>query len=513
LISKYAARAFLDRPLRDTNRFREKSHQWVASMLATMHPTPRFETAPRHHQNICFWLCIKRKELVLWLDMGTGKTKIMLDVFRQLRRQGDAKRCLVLVPTLSTVETWREQRKTHAPDLSFRTCTGDLTKKAKTRLIERGKAHIVVLTYQGWLSLVSKTVKKKKRRRWTLDKPLLRRLASQFDMVVYDEVTALQNNLSLVFRASRAMRKIITYRYGLTGTPFGRHPQDIWAQFYAVDGGAALGKTLGLFRAAFFTRSDNYWGGYIYNFRKRQTRDLRRMVAHSSIRFGNEHCPDLPPLVRLRRPLRFHAGALDHYADLREQWRDARGRVDVLQSVFLRARQLASGYITGVDALGNRQYARLRSVKMDDFLEFLWEVGPKEKVVVFHEYIYTGSWLSEVLGNQRIGHERLYSGTRDRGAVLTRFNTDPTCRVLLVNNTSGALGLNLQKARYGYFFESPVDPKIRRQAECRLHRQGQKRRTYLVDPYIRNSVDERIVEYLRQGKDLFAALVDGREVL
>jgi SNF2 family DNA or RNA helicase len=79
----------------------------------------------------------------------------------------------------------------------------------------------------------------------------------------------------------------------------------------------------------------------------------------------------------------------------------------------------------------------------------------------------------------------------------------------VINNQTGAFSLDgLQVANYTYFFESPVSPIDRNQAERRTRRQGQKHKTcFYYDPVVADTVDERILEFHKEGEDIFQALL------
>jgi SNF2 family DNA or RNA helicase len=79
----------------------------------------------------------------------------------------------------------------------------------------------------------------------------------------------------------------------------------------------------------------------------------------------------------------------------------------------------------------------------------------------------------------------------------------------VINNKVGAYSLDgLQEvANYTMFYESPVSPIDREQAERRLRREGQKRRVFQYDLVTRGTVDEKILTFHAEGEELFKALV------
>jgi hypothetical protein len=77
-----------------------------------------------------------------------------------------------------------------------------------------------------------------------------------------------------------------------------------------------------------------------------------------------------------------------------------------------------------------------------------------------------------------------------------------------VNTHSGAEGPNWQVAKHTVFFESPVSPIKRKQAEKRANRAGFS--GVVWDLIAERSVDVRIQGFLAEGRDLFQMIVQGR---
>lgn len=515
MIAPSAVRKFLSRPLADLSAVSDWSPARVLRELDRLDPAPRFTTKPFWHQAACFIPAVREAELMLLLEMGLGKSKIILDVFQYLSDCGRARRMLVLVPTLSAVESWKEQVEEHAPNLWLaaldRTCAGPLQ---RWQLLSNGPP-LIIMTYAGALSLVCRREGNEPDgaaeagRKYVLQRRWVRTLGKAFDVVVYDEITAVKNHRSLTFRMVRALRKLVAYRYGLTGTPFGRHPEDLWAEFFALDGGYALGATLGLYRAAFFTEHVNAWGVSKYTFKPKMMPQLNRMLAASSVRFMADDCLDLPKRVYVRRPIVFSPEGLSYYDALRVALRIAKGNLTELEGVFVRMRQLASGFLCK-EVGGKKTYARLPNPKLDALVADIEALPQEERVVVFNDFVYSGAWIEERLKKRGISCARLYGGTRNKGTVLKAFKTG-TARVLIANSQSGALALNLQAARYVSFYECPADPIIRAQAEKRCHRPGQKRSVIITDYFVKGSVEEKLLAYAREGRKLLRALLTGKE--
>ena len=127
--------------------------------------------------------------------------------------------------------------------------------------------------------------------------------------------------------------------------------------------------------------------------------------------------------------------------------------------------------------------------------------------MIFYFFTYSAKLISARLKEAKIKHGWIYSGTKDSRTVLRRFDTDPDCRVLLVQNRSGSEGLNLQVARVVIFYENSLSVIEREQAEKRCWRQGQQHRVFQYDLVVRNTVDQRILDFHKEGKDIFKAVI------
>jgi SNF2 family DNA or RNA helicase len=433
-------------------------------------------------------------------DLGLGKTKTALDSIRWLKHAGRIHRVLVLVPNVVNLEGWRLEIAKHAPDLTASYIMGDKRERAEAWDDE---TDLCLCTYAGLYHLVCTKSAKKMR----IDLAKLKKAQKLFDGIVWDECQALMSHRSLNFRIASQLSKNFRWRLGLTGTPLGRDPQVLWSQFYCVDRGEALGQTLGPFREAFFTSKEGWFGGVEYTFHKKREPQLKRMMNHSSIRYSSEECLDLPELVHVERPFVMPDEAWEYYSAILEQCQHGKEGMLDIKGVFVRLRQIASGFVS----VEHQPSPLEENPKLESLLELLDELPPDEKVVVFNEFVWSGDRIEAALGKGNIA--RLYSGTKDKAKELRRFNLDPKCRAFVVNSQSGAQGLNLQIAPYVAFYESPVSPIVRRQAEKRCHRPGQSKRVFIYDLFAKNTVEQKILHFLAEGEDLFEALVDGRTSL
>lgn len=511
VISKHAVEQYLARPLRNSRKAKLFSAQAIDAKLAKLQPRPRFTTAPLLHQKIGFLLTTKYDGYLLLYDMGLGKSKVTLDAFNWRRQTGEARTLLVLVPGATNVHTWLQQVRTHAPHLKAVGVMADM----KSFEEQATGADVVVITYAGWLAAICQKPPGSRQKGWRINKPVARQLGKLFDAVCFDEITQARNHQSLTWRACWNLSRTCRFRYGLTGTPFGKDTQSLWAIFKLVDHGEAFGTTLGLMRAALYDAKLNFWGGTDYTLRRGSRKVLFRMMAHSSIRYRTEECLDLPERVQVVRPVVFSDETWAYYDKLIEELREAKGNFRLLENVFTRLRQLTSGYLVVKDPEDGRvEIVFKNNPKMDALVELLNEIPPDKKVIVACVYKKTGELICTRLKQEKIKHDRLYSATKNKAQIMDRFNDPGHPLRVLVASEAIAYGNNLQGAcNFMVIYESPVDPIIRKQLEGRIRRYGQRHTTFYYDLAVKRSIDMKLLKALRDNRNLHDEVVDGLATL
>ena len=188
----------------------------------------------------------------------------------------------------------------------------------------------------------------------------------------------------------------------------------------------------------------------------------------------------------------------------------AKDRILTLERSFAKLRQLASGYLhlKGDDNV-TVDITFTDNPRLQELLDVVDSIPDDRKAIIFHEYTYSGQLITQALKKEKYKSVWLYGGTKDKVGTVKTFQTDPTCRFLVANSRSGGTALDLPMANYCIFFESPVSPTIRQQCERRIARPGQQHHMFFYDIVTRGSMDERVVEFLREGRDLMQALIDG----
>lgn len=513
MLSKQAKENFLAREFEGFDWIKQASDKELDNAIRLLYPKPDFIGTPWTHQKACFYLGVTLENFLFFCDMGLGKSRITIDILSYWKKANRLKAALILVPNVVNIESWATEFKKYSTHLTVIPLTGNKAQR-EAGLLDYGDVYVI--NYAGLQALTTEIVKRgkaKKGKRLVRDSAI-KMFQKRFNAIVLDESTYAKNHNSLTYRICNAIAKKCEFRYALTGTPFGRDPIDLWSQFYIVDRGETLGKTLGIFRECLFSEKRNYWGGYEYTFQKKMEPKLRDWMKNRSIRYDETECQDLPEKIYTQVVVKFPESLETYYKKSLADIVAAQGNYQLMENAFIRMRQITSGFL----GMRNEENTRIEiefddNPKLDALLELIEEMPLESKMVVFHEFIHTGKVISQALTDAKIPHESLWSGTKDRKAGLNRFLQDLKCRIFVVNSKSGGIGLNLQVANYCVFMESPVSPIVRKQAEKRCHRPGQTKKVFYYDLVISNSVDMQIIAYLQEGEDLFQALLESKENL
>jgi SNF2 family DNA or RNA helicase len=510
-LQKYVARERADyRPMKDWSD--DKLTKYVEQVNKVV-KLPIWDKL-RHHQRVGFAIGIVRKKFAYFMDMGCGKTLMAIALTRYFAEAGLNSRVLVLVPRLANKSEWAREIEKHSPTTRHLVLNG--SSQHKWDQLHETNALIVIDTYSGFVRMLCTLVptRRKQKNQLKPDVTRVNAVMQLIDGLILDECHHVSNQHSLAFRICRQLRKAANTLFGLTGTPFGRDPQLLWAQLFLVDDGYALGESIGLFREEFFSSHLNYWGGMEYTFRKKKEDQLNRFLAHSSIRYEAD-AADLPRVIPIQKVVSLPTDARSYYNQARQMIIKAHGNYREMQNAFLRMRQISSGYVGyHDDENGTKaEFEFPTNPKLDMLMSILEGIAPKYKVVVFHEFHWSGERIARELQQEGIRYLHLYGKTgKDVDDILHRFDHDSTVNILLLSNQL-AIGLNLQVARYAIFFESPVSVIIRKQAQRRVERQESEHdRIFVYDLVTAGTVDHDILRFHKQGADLLKAILDGKHV-
>lgn len=518
-IAKSAIEKFSSRKLEDYRWIKKKSKKHLMSEIAQIAPKYKFKTDPWAHQAACTFIGSCVNSFLYFLDMGAGKSKIILDVFAIRKRLGESDKMLVVVDNLINIYTWVENIEEHSR--FKKVCALDSTIEGRREEIAAGDADIYVINYAGLVHLLCKRKENKKKGNTKLvpDYKAAVKLAKMFGMMVLDEIHYCKNKDSLAFRLLRKMGQYIKYRYGATGTPIGNKKEDIWAVFYLIDHGETFGPTLGLFRAVYCTEVPGWGGSTKYEFNDDMFPAFIKAMQNRSISYDEAELGDMPKRSDIIVPIPMTNGVRSYYGMVKKklvEYHKAGGAIDKLEikNTYVRLRQVMSGFI-GLDNEGVKieaEFGSNKTVWIEDSIDEM--LATKGKIIFFHEFRPSGRLIANILKKKKIPYIQIGGGVgkgKDKAALGQKFKTDLKYRVAVVNLQSGATGWNPQTvANKLIYFE--LTPKVITflQSIKRVYRRTQKRRVKIWFLITKDSAEEAMLKTLKEGKDVVDAVMAGK---
>lgn len=135
--------------------------------------------------------------------------------------------------------------------------------------------------------------------------------------------------------------------------------------------------------------------------------------------------------------------------------------------------------------------------------------GGEDRVIAFFHHRDVGDIVLKELHQARVAASMI-RGDTPAGARWRAVDalTDGELRVLLLQNESGSLGLNLQACRYAAIIEPSWTDATTQQAISRIYRAGQTRNCIVEFLLIPDSIDEHIVSVARRKAAIAADLIE-----
>ena len=127
------------------------------------------------------------------------------------------------------------------------------------------------------------------------------------------------------------------------------------------------------------------------------------------------------------------------------------------------------------------------------------------KVIVFSYFRETVSAVCRLLGGRALEPVTGSVPPARRQQLVDAFTAAGDGRVLVCQVQAGGTGLNIQAASVVIFCEPQLKPSVEKQAVSRAYRMGQLRSVLVHRLLCDNTVDERILELLREKQELFDA--------
>jgi SNF2 family DNA or RNA helicase len=456
----------------------------------------KFKTKPYEHQLDALNASCDKENFAYFMEMGTGKSKVLLDNAAMLYDKGQINGLLLIAPK-GVYKNWYDQEvPTHLPDHIEKKMvlwkTSDKSKKQIALLntmFETGTdLHILIMNVEAF----SKGDGIKFAQKF---------LMCHKSMIAIDESTTIKTPTSNRTKSILSLRELAKYRRILTGSPVTKSPLDLFSQCQFLDPWLLNHQSYYTFKARYaVTRKIEVQGrrveivvGY------RNLGELSEKIKPFSKRVLKDDCLDLPDKTFIKHTVELTKEQKKVYEQMKKEaiaFLDGKMQSSAtVMTQLMRLHQITCGHFTADDGT----IKDLPCSRLSELMSILENV--EGKAIIWSHYTHDVkriiNKIKEVYGDDSVVD---YFGETDqdqRSKNIKKFQTDDNCRFFVGTTHTGGYGITLTAGSTMIYFSNGYDLEKRQQSEARIDRIGQTKKMTYIDIISQDTVDERIVKALR----------------
>ena len=473
--------------------------------------------SPFDHQDYWIDQTLDKEYWAYFHKMGTGKTKIVLDLAGELFLRDEIDGVLIVAPIGVHREWVNVDLKVNFALPYKRYICGD----KESEDIDYACKDIIFLSCS--IPSMSRKIGPELAREF---------LNHRRCLFVIDESIILKNPRTKFYKHVMGLRDLAPYRRILAGNPYPESFFDIWGQSKFLDpdiydvGLSEFKETYGKVEKSFIKRN-----GVLKEIRRfvpnplwvdRLKRGVKEWAS-----FVGKKVLGLPEKMPPRTLLYKHSDAqkalskaiqttrLDQHEKLVGEVFDQNItiKIDSAMARIIRLQEINAGYIRDEEGkvwpLKSDQSPKHLILK--ELIQKIQENDPDEQIIIFCRFKPDVNQIEGCLRDMGKLKKRDYNlmvGGQDEVA-REQIKHDFVARkfkILVLSIGVGARGLNLQTANHEIFWNNTYSGDQREQAEDRIHRSGQESPCYYYDIVAEDSIDEVILEAVRKKINLAQAL-------
>ena len=469
----------------------------------------KFKTKPYAHQLTALEKSWNKESYAYFMEMGTGKTKVLIDNMAMLYDKGKIDGALIIAPK-GVIGTWYNQEiPTHLPDHIENVSVlwqANITKGQQEKLNEllksSDKLHILIMNVEA-LSTSKGT---------DFAASFLR---THNTIMAIDESTTIKNSSAKRTKNILKLAPQSKYRRIMTGSPITKNPLDLYSQCEFLSSWLLDFASFYAFRNRYAEMKTIHAQGrsiQVINFFK-NIGELSEKLKGFSYRVLKEDCLDLPDKIYVKR----NVSLTEEQSKLYKQMKTTalailNGKQTTTVTVLtqlMRLHQITCGHFTADD--GSTQ--NIKSNRINELMNVLEEV--EGKAIIWANYqkdmFEIKKAIEKEYGEGSVVDYYGLTPQENRQPNIKRFQEDPECRFFIGTPQTGGYGITLTQANTVVYYSNGYDLEKRLQSEDRAHRIGQKKSVTYVDLMADDTVDEKIVKALRKKINI-ASEVLGEEL-
>ena len=475
-----------------------------------------FKTKPFEHQLDCWNKSRDKTIWALFMEMGTGKTKVIIDTVAYLFDNKEIDGVLIVAPK-GAYRDWSRPETgeiaLHMPEHIKHTVaywSGFITKaqmKSYDKIMwDDNRLHIFVVNVEA---IATEGCRK-----------LVRRfLACHQSFMCVDESTTIKNRQALRSKAVIDLGGMATYRRILSGMPVTQSPMDLYSQCMFLHPKLLGFSSFFAFRNRYAITQKVYMGTRAFDkvVGYQRLEELTHKLETFSTRVTKDECLDLPEKIYMYREVEMTDEQEKMYHQMRENSLILLDNMQLITAAMamnqiMMLQQIVSGFISD-PASGN--VIHIKNNRVQETLHILSET--QGKVLIWACYRQNIRDLYEAIykeyGAEAVATYFGDTSSDEREEYKIRFqNPDDPLRFFILNPATGKFSLTLTQAKTVIYYTNDYSLEKRTQSEDRAHRIGQTDHVVYIDLITPNTVDERIIKALKAKRNI-SDIIMGEEGL
>jgi len=456
----------------------------------------KFKKKPYAHQLTALERSWNKDTFAYFMEMGTGKTKVLIDNLAMLYDKGKVDGALIVAPK-GVIGTWYNQElPAHLPDHIENVTVlwqSNINKKQKEKLDllyeTDHRLHILIMNVEAFSTDKGK-------------KYAASFLRCHKSMTAIDESTTIKNPKAKRTKNILDIARLAPYRRIMTGSPVTRNPLDLYTQcefldprhldfssYYAFRNRYAEMKTMHV-----SGRSIQVVGGF------RHLDELADSLKPFSYRVLKQDCLDLPDKIYMKREVQLTPEQKKLYEQMRkEALATLNGKTVTTMTALtqlMRLHQITCGHFAADD--GTVQ--EIKNNRLVELLDVLEEIEGKAIIWAHYQHDVRNIYklLEDKYGPGSVVHYYGKTLPDQRDYAIKNFKENDRVRFFVGTPQTGGYGITLVQANTVIYYSNGYDLEKRMQSEDRAHRIGQTKKVTYVDLIAEDTVDTKIVKSLRK---------------
>ena len=470
----------------------------------------KFKTKPYAHQITALEKSWNKIAYGYFMEMGTGKSKVLVDNIAMLYDNGKINAALIIAPKGVYRNWYSSEIPIHLAShiqhkmVLWTASTSKTKDKEYQQLFESDyDLHILVMNVEAFstkkgIDFASKFLRTHK------------------TIMAVDESTTIKTPSAKRTKAIVDLGTKAHYRRILTGSPVTKSPLDLYTQCAFLHEDLLGFSSFYAFRNRYAHMIDRNFGGRRVQIVGSYQRldELADILNKFSYRVLKEDCLDLPEKIYIKREIELTDEQEKAYATMKSAaLASIKGKLATAPHVLtqmMRLHQITCGHLKTDEG----DITELKSNRLDELMDVLEEV--EGKAIIWANYIYDIEHIVTEI-KKKYGDDSVvqYYGaiaSEQRQTNIEKFQ-DPKSnyRFFVGNPQTGGYGITLTCANTVIYYSNGYDLEKRLQSEDRAHRIGQKKSVTYVDLIAAKTIDEKIVKALR-AKINIASTIMGEEL-